>query len=164
MGIFLWLSDKNSPQNWQIWHFDRKISNNYDNLVNFYSFTKDQGGSVAQELNGENFYNFLASNLSDVVTTGSNIRRCAIKIDARVDAAGPELSEYIRARNANQNLIGGLFPADPFTNIEEGLGLFSYKFFITRRNYNIEAETFEYLNAGEITRNLGFRNYGCNWS
>jgi len=152
-----WKAVRNSQAQGEI-----RLTNPFNNEERFYSFTKDQGGSVAQELNGENFYNFLASNLSDVVTNGSNIRRCAIKIDARVDAAGPELSEYIRARNANQNLIGGLFPADPFSNIEEGLGLFSYKFFITRRNYNIEDETFEYLNAGEITRNLGFRSYGCN--
>jgi hypothetical protein len=152
-----WKAVRNSQAQGEI-----RLTNPFDNEERFYSFIKADGGSVAQELNGENFYNFLASNLTDVVNTGSNIRRCAIKIDARVDAAGPELSEYIRARNANQNLIGGLFPADPFSNIEDGLGLFSYKFFITRRNYNIESETFEYLNEGEITRNLGFRNYGCN--
>lgn len=126
----------------------------------FYYFIKTDGGSVAQELNGQNFYQNLAAQLSDV--TGTNIRRCAIKIDARIDAGGPELAEYIRARNANENLIGGLFPADPFSNIEEGFGIFSYKFHIYRRNYNIEDETFEYLSSGEITRDLGFKNYGCN--
>jgi hypothetical protein len=141
---------------------DMRLTTPFQNSEKFYYFVKNDGGSVKQELNGENFYNFLASNLSDVVNTGSNIRRCAIKIDARIDAGGPEIAEYIRARNANQNLLGGLFPADPFSNIEEGYGIFSYKFHIYRRNYNIEDETFDYLNSGEITRNLGFKSFGCN--
>jgi hypothetical protein len=139
-----------------------RITTPFQNDEKFYYFLKANGGSVAQELNGENFYKFLAGNLSDVIGNGSNVRRCAVQIDARVDAAGPELYEYVRARNANENLIGGLFPADPYSNIQEGFGLFSYKFYIERKGYNIDSETFEYLRNGELTRNLGFRSFGCN--
>jgi hypothetical protein len=125
----------------------------------YYLFTKGNGSSVTQDLNGENFFTFLSTNLSNV--SGTNIRRCAGKIDFRIDAAGPELARYISAINANQNLIGGLFPADPFTNIESGFGLFSFKFDVIKKNYTIEQETFNYLNQGDITRNLGFKSSGC---
>jgi len=118
-------------------------------------------GSVGQELNGENFYSFIAGNLSDV--TNTNIRRCAaLTIDLRVDAAGPELAEYIQARNSNQNLIGGLFPADPFSNIQDGFGIFSFKTYSTKKDLPLDDDTFEYLKFGEITNQLGFREFGCN--
>jgi hypothetical protein len=142
---------------------ETRLTSPFQNEENFYYFIKSPGGSVATDLFGENFFTFLASNLSDVRNT--NIRRCAPRfdaIDARIDAGGPELAEYIRANNSNQSLIGGLFPADPFTNIQDGFGVFSYKFHIYRRNYDVGDETFEYLYEGDITRNLGFSRSYCN--
>ena len=142
---------------------ETRLTSPFQNDEKFYYFIKSPGGSVATDLFGENFFTFLASNLSDVRNT--NIRRCAPQfdvIDARLDAAGPELAEYIRSNNTNQSLIGGLFPADPFSNIQDGFGVFSYKFYIYRRNYDIGAETYEYLYEGAITRNLGFTRSYCN--
>ena len=127
----------------------------------FYQFTEQNGGGVAQEINGSNFYNFLKTNLSEA--TGTNIRRCLNQtFDIRVDAAGPELSEYIRARNANQNLLGGLFPSDPFSNVEDGFGIFCHKLYVTKLDMNWDADVFEYMRFGEITQNLGFESVGCN--
>jgi len=127
----------------------------------FYEFTEVNGGGVAQEINGANFYNFLKNNLSDI--TDTNVRRCLSQtFDIRVDAAGPELSEYIRARNSNQNLLGGLFPSDPFSNVEDGYGIFCHKLFVTKLDMNWDSDVFEYMRFGEITQGLGFRDVGCN--
>lgn len=113
-----------------------------------------------QKIAGENFYTFLSSNLSDV--SNSNIRRCVNRIDLRVDAGGPEFAEMLRARNSNQNLIGGLFPSDPFSNIEDGIGIFTYKFHIRKNGYQIGAESIQFLNENESTRKLGFKSTVCN--
>lgn len=132
----------------------------------FYEFTnpttpQSDYETVRNELRGENFYNYLKNNLSDVSNT--NIRRCMkLTYDIRIDCAGPELSEYITARNSNQNLIGGLFPADPFTNIEDGYGVFTNKLHATKLGMNWHADVFEYMRFGEVTQNLGFRSTGCN--
>ena len=117
-------------------------------------------GTVAQEINGESFFRYLANNLSS--TTDNNIRRCFSELDIRVDAAGVELANYLKANAANQSLVGGLFPAEPYTNVPDGYGIFTTKMFTTRKGYELDDEVLEYLKFGEITRDLGFRDYSCN--
>jgi hypothetical protein len=112
------------------------------------------------KISGENFYAFLSNNLTDV--SGTNTRRCAHRFDLRMDCGGNELAELINSRNANSNLIGGLFPSDLYTNIEDGIGIFTYKFHIQKNNYRISAESVEYLNENESTRKLGFKSTICN--
>lgn len=131
--------------------------------ANYYTFTSSSPNNFSTSsanLNGENFFSFLSRELSNV--SGTNIRRCAGYVDIRVDAAGPELAEYIQARSANENLIGGLFPVDPFSNIENGLGVFTTKSYVQRKDYILDAEVLEYLNLPEgITGNLGFAETAC---
>ncbi|WCL82318.1 hypothetical protein PPO43_04285 [Saprospira sp. CCB-QB6] len=117
-------------------------------------------GSVAQEINGENFFRYLASNLSS--TTDNNIRRCFSHFDVQVDAAGVDLANYLKANAANQTLVGGLFPAEPYTNVPDGYGIFTTKMFTNKKGYDLDDEVLEYLKFGEITRDLGFRDYSCN--
>jgi|GEM_PF-1985705 len=126
---------------------------NYDRFI-------EGDGSVAQEINGENFFRYLANNLSS--TTDNNIRRCFSHLDIRVDAAGVELANYLKANAANQSLVGGLFPAEPYTNVPDGFGIFTTKMFTRRKGYDLDDEVLEYLKFGEITRDLGFRDYSCN--
>jgi len=76
-----------------------------------------------QSINGERFYQFLEANLSDV--TGTNIRRCAGYMELYVDGASSSLKEYIEARQANEGFVGGLYPAEPYSNISEGYGVFA---------------------------------------
>jgi hypothetical protein len=118
------------------------------------------GDAETVKVSGENFYNFLKNNLSDV--TNTNIRRCAHRIDLRIDCGGPELAELISTRNANSSLIGGLFPVDPYSNIEDGIGIFSYKFHLIKTGYKIGAESIEYLSESDDTKKLGFRALSCN--
>jgi hypothetical protein len=118
------------------------------------------GAAETVKITGENFYNFLLSNLSDISNT--NIRRCAHRIDLRIDCGGPELADLIRTRNANSSLIGGLFPVDPYSNIEDGIGIFSYKFHLIKTGYKIGAESIEYLSDTESIKKLGFKASTCN--
>lgn len=116
--------------------------------------------TIDKQINGVLFYQFLANNLSDV--TDTNIRRCARNIDVQVFAGGVALGEYIKSRSANDNLIGGLFPADPYTNISNGLGVFSVlQRSSPRTNLPLDTDVHTYLNGGDITRTLGFGETAC---
>lgn len=117
------------------------------------------GGIVRVDVDGQRFYEYVAQRLTPA--TGTNKRRCAVKIDFIVDGAGTDLAEYIKSQTANQNLIGGLYPVDPYTNIKGGFGIFSTKLRRQRLNMNLDADNAEYLSAGDITRDLGFRNTLC---
>jgi hypothetical protein len=131
-----------------------------NNSGRYYNIYSPDNSPAQQELKGENFFNFLASRLSNV--SGTNIRRCAGYLDLRVDCAGPELAEYLQARNANQNLIGGLFPVEPFTNIEGGYGVFTTKSYVWKKDFLLDVEVLEYLALPEgITGNLGFTETAC---
>lgn len=126
----------------------------------FSSSSPNNFSTTRQSINGENFFAFLTTQLSDV--SGTNTRRCAGYIDLRVDCAGPELAEYIQARNDNQNLIGGLFPLDPFSNIEDGYGIFTTKLYVLKKDFVLDVEVLEYLNLPEgITGDLGFVETAC---
>ena len=94
--------------------------------------------------------------------SNTNIRRCAHRIDLRIDCGGPELAELISTQNANSSLIGGLFPVDPYSNIEDGIGIFSYKFHLIKTGYKIGAESIEYLSESDDTQKLGFKALSCN--
>ncbi len=116
--------------------------------------------TIEKQINGVLFYQFLASKLSDVSNT--NIRRCAKNIDVQVYAGGDALGNYIKSRNSNDNLIGGLFPADQYTNISNGLGVFSTLHRSSpRTNLPLDVDVIAYLNAGDITKNLGFGETVC---
>jgi hypothetical protein len=116
-------------------------------------------GIVERQLNGEAFYRFIARQLSDV--TGTNLRRCARNMDVRLDMGGEDLALYVRAGSANQGVVGGLFPVDPYSNIDGGYGIFSSTYFVERLNVPLDQDVFRYLKEGELTQKLGFVSSGC---
>jgi hypothetical protein len=117
-------------------------------------------GSLTQvNINGENFYRFLARSLSPV--TGTNIRRCLGNMDVYINAGGSDLAEYIKARNANDGLISGLNPAVPYSNISEGFGVFSATVRTWKRNISFDPDVYNFLNRSELTSNLGFKTIPC---
>lgn len=116
-------------------------------------------GVVERQINGEAFYNFIARELSDV--TGTGLRRCARNMDVFVNMGGEDLALYIRAGAANQGLVGGLFPTAPYTNIENGYGIFSSTYKVSRLAVPFDQDVFLYLKEGDITNKLGFVSVGC---
>ena len=116
-------------------------------------------GVIDQRLNGETFYKFLARSLSNV--EGTNTKRCAGKMDIRLDIGGDDLAAYIRNGGSNPGVLGGLFPIEPYTNIQGGYGVFSAKSYIDRLNHTFHDDVIRYLNEGEFVQGLGFIRSGC---
>lgn len=101
---------------------------------------------------GRAFYNFLKNALS---ADASVIRRFK-SIDVEVIAAGNELLEYIKIRQANTGITSSQ-EIPTFSNIEGGLGLFSSKNNVLKTGINITGASLDSLVDGSITRNLNFK-------
>ena len=116
-------------------------------------------GVVEKQINGENFYLYLSTKLSDV--SGTNTKRCAKDMNIVLDAGGRDLALYIQSNKANDGLISGLFPTPPYSNISDGYGVFSALYTVRRDNVLLDPAVFDYLQDGEITRKLGFVRTPC---
>ncbi|MCP4439223.1 MAG: DUF4249 family protein [Aureispira sp.] len=114
--------------------------------------------SVAQSINGSRFYDFVANNFTDI--TGTNTRRCVVSMDVIVDGATPSLAEYIKANSANSGLIGGLYPLEPYSNVEGGYGMLAFKKRIIK-SLDLDSDVALYLNTIPEMKSLGFVGYKC---
>ena len=117
-----------------------------------------------QVISGEAFYQFLGNNLSDV--TGTNTRRCAGYLEVYIDGGSASLRDYILARKSNEGFIGGLYPAKPYSNVQNGYGVFATSDRVERadrssdpRLMRMSALTYEHLSTGDLTKNLGFEYF-----
>lgn len=116
-------------------------------------------GVVQREISGESFYRFIARSLAPV--DGTRLRRCATNMDVFLTMGGEDLALYIKARGANSGVVGGLFPVEPYSNIENGYGIFSSTYQVSRLGVAFEPDVYRYFNEGEITQGLGFRPTSC---
>ncbi len=116
-------------------------------------------GVVERQINGRNFYLYLASKLSDV--SGTRTKRCAVDMDAVLDAGGRDLALYIQSGQTNDGLISGLFPSPPYSNISAGYGVFSALYSVRKENLTLDPAVFEYLQDGDLTNKLGFVRTPC---
>ncbi len=112
---------------------------------------------------GEAFYQFLAEALSDV--TGTSIRRCVGELEVYVDGASESLRDYIVARQANEGFVGGLYPADPYSNVDGGYGVFATSDRIERKDRATDPrlmlmsdKSIDFIKSGDLTKNLGFNH------
>lgn len=114
-------------------------------------------------INGEAFYQFLGSALSNI--TGTNTRRCAGHLEVYVDGGSESLMNYIIARQANEGYVEGLYPSAPYSNVSGGYGVFASADRIERKDrpsdpklMRMSALTYEYLKYSKYTKNLGFQS------
>ncbi len=108
-------------------------------------------------ITGEAFFNALKSNLSDL--SNSSTRRCGGYVEIYIDGASQSFADYISALNANKGNVGGLYPAEPYSNITGGYGVFASSTRLLGHTYplmQLTATTFDYLANGDLTQNLGF--------
>lgn len=125
-------------------------------------FIPPSPAQAKQTINGEVFYQFLEANLSDV--TGSNTRRCAGYMELYIDGATSSLKKYIEARQANEGFVGGLYPADPYSNVSGGFGVLATSDRLERpdrasdpRLMELSNLTREYLRERTLSvKNIGF--------
>lgn len=129
-------------------------------------FIPQNASQTKKSFSGENFFRFLASNLSDL--SGTNKRRCASFLEVFVDGGSSSLKEYILSRQSNEGFVGGLYPSEPYTNIEGGFGILATKGRLERKDrandprlMRMSNLTVLYLSNSAITSDLGFFPDAC---
>lgn len=103
------------------------------------------------EAEGIEFYKFLANTLMEDPTISRRIQ----SLDIRIDAGGEALFNYINVGQANTGITSSQV-VPTYTNIENGLGIFSSRNRLVEEDYAIDAITRELLKEGELTRRLNF--------
>lgn len=129
-------------------------------------FIPASADQTKRSINGEGFFQFLGRELSDV--TGTNIRRCPGYLEVFIDGASAPLRDYINARKANEGFVGGLYPSEPYSNVEGGFGVFATAHRLERpdraadpRLMRMSDLTYQFLSTGEFTKDKGFQAVPC---
>ena len=102
------------------------------------------------------FYRFLKNNMP----TASNIQfRDADHVDFVVYAGGDDLSTYMDVNAPSTSVVQ---ERPIFTNIENGVGLFSSRFRVVRANYSLSPNTLDTLAYGNNSCQLKFKDRNGN--
>ena len=83
------------------------------------------------------------------------MRRVYRGLDFVIDAGGEDLWNYIQVGNANTGITSAQ-EIPRYTNISEGLGLFSSRSSLVAEGYGIHQRTRDSLIDGSITAHLNF--------
>ncbi|MFY0672237.1 MAG: hypothetical protein JXQ87_02455 [Bacteroidia bacterium] len=113
--------------------------------------SNDNGGAkISQRIEGEEFYDYVALRLEPL--SDEHTVRLPLTMEFVFHGGGQELYDYI---NVNEPSIGIVQKRPEYTNIENGLGLFSSR--ITQSvSFPFDVCTEVQLVKGEKTANLGF--------
>ncbi len=125
-------------------------SQSKDSLVNFeigeINEVDDFGGfnkEVALDFNGERFYSILENKLP------MSTKRAGQTADLLVTAVGPDLDVYVSVQNASLTSISQERPS--YSNIENGLGVFSYRLQKKFSEYKLNESSAKQLFNGSYT-------------
>ena len=104
------------------------------------------------EIEGIEFYRFLAS----AIPADASVLRLLTSIDIVIDAGGQELFQYINVGQANTGITSAqVLPQ--YTNLSEGLGVFSSRNQFLEKDFFIDTATKDLLKNGALTRDLNFQ-------
>ncbi len=98
---------------------------------------------------GDKFFDFMANSLEP------GFVRTLDSLDVEVISGAEAILAYINAGQIN----GGITSSDltpNYTNINEGFGVFSSRYYKNRTGFSLEALTLDSLKDGYLTRDLGF--------
>ena len=114
-------------------------------------------GSVADPIvsfsrRGLDFYQYLGDNMAVI----PGVKRTFKSIEIEVYTGGQELIDYINIGIANTGITGSQ-TIPTFTNIENGLGIFSSKNKTVKKGIKISEATLDLLINGEYTKKLNFK-------
>lgn len=111
------------------------------------------------ELDGMAFYNFVASQIEPGIV---GTYRRFLGIDFIFTVAGEELAMYIDVNGPSDGIVQ---ERPSFTNINNGIGVFSSRYIKTIPLVQLSPLSFDELSCGEITRHLRFAdqygNFDC---
>ncbi len=99
----------------------------------------------------QNFFTFLKSELVE----DENIRRRFTSLDVELFGAGEELENYVNVLQANLGITSSQ-EIPTYTNMSDGLGIFSSRNVATSRDVRISPITLDSLFEGSITKSLNF--------
>jgi len=108
-------------------------------------------GRVSVGITGEAFYRFLR----DVLEPEAGLRRDLLGFDVVITAGGSEFVEVLRLQEANAGLTSAQ-DIPQYSNISEGLGIFTSRSMAIREDLQITASSLDSLREGIYTRDLGF--------
>lgn len=145
--------------------YDVRVVVNYDELIGTTRTAKKSEWLLASgsprtgadiqsyfRRNAKDFYNALANN----IPVNANATRFFKDFDVEVTAGGQELIDFINVGIANIGITGS--QAIPtYTNIENGLGLFTSRNKAILRGVKLNDQALDILKTGEVTKNLNFR-------
>ncbi|MEI7596158.1 MAG: hypothetical protein WCK02_10460 [Bacteroidota bacterium] len=126
------------------------------NLGQFKAPSSNGGFKISTKLNGQSFYDLLSDNIAIDPSIRRKIGRLSNpqdQIDIMIYAAGDDLSTYMEV-NAPSNSIVQDKPN--FSNIGNGLGLFSSRTLKTIPNVRLKTESYLHLKSYEKTEVLNF--------
>lgn len=145
--------------------YDVKVMVNYDELIGSTRTAKKaewllSGGSPRSgasiqsffRRSAKEFYSFLASS----IPVNTSATRYFKDFDIEVTAGGQELIDYANIGIANIGITGS--QAIPtYTNVENGLGLFTSRNKTVLKGMKLNQQSLDLLMTGELTKNLNFR-------
>jgi hypothetical protein len=115
---------------------------------------KVSGVITANELEvpGLEFYQFLRA----TIPANSQLRRTFEGMDVQVRAGGQELYEFQRVQLANSGITSAGGDIPQYTNLSEGVGIFSSANRHTREDLELRPQALDSLKDGSITEPLNF--------
>ncbi len=105
------------------------------------------------EVPGIEFYKFLSASLESSIS----LRRIFKGIDIQVRAGGIELYEFQRVQLANTGITSAGGDIPQYTNLSEGVGIFSSSNRFARLNLELHEDSLDSLISGSFTRHLNFQ-------
>jgi hypothetical protein len=105
------------------------------------------------EIPGIEFYEFVAATLP----VDSELRRIFTGIDIQVRAGGAELYEFQRVQLANAGITSAGGDIPQYTNLSEGVGIFSSSNRHIREDLDLHDESLDSLISGSLTKHLNFQ-------
>ena len=145
--------------------YDVKVIMNYDEVIGSVRTPKKAEWLLASgsprrgtdiqtsfRRNARDFYTFLGNN----IPVNANATRFFKDFDIEVTGGGQELIDFVNVGIANIGITGS--QAIPtYTNIENGLGLFTSRNKTVIKGMKLNDQSIDLLKTGELTKNLNFR-------
>ena len=145
--------------------YDVKVIMNYDEVIGSVRTAKKAEWLLASgsprrgtdiqtsfRRNAKDFYAFLGNN----IPINANATRFFKDFDVEVTAGGQELIDFVSVGIANIGITGS--QAIPtFTNVENGLGLFTSRNKVVIKGMRLNDQSTDLLKTGDLTKNLNFR-------
>lgn len=124
------------------------------NVIDSYASNNGNGGEAeTYNVPGKNFY----VTMGNIIPVKANIQRRAIgsPLEVRFAAGGVELYNYLRV-SQTQTGITALQAQAKYTNVSNGLGIFSSRYNKVKSNITISSNSIDSLVDGSYTKKLNF--------